>query len=111
MIEITVLGFLTENLSVPVYMEYPKNPDERFVVLKKGNSSRENFLYTAMFVADSYADSLLDAAMLNQQVISALDRLTELDSVSSSEHGGDYPVADIKNNKYRYQAVRNITHY
>lgn len=111
MIEITLLNFLAEKLSVPVYQEYPSNPPERFVVLRKADSSRENLLDSAMFVADSYAEPLLEAAKLNEQVKAALDALPENDAVSSSRRAGDYPAFDNKNKRHRYQAVYNITHY
>lgn len=111
MIEITVKGFLEQKLQVPVFMEFPPNPPDRFVVLRKADSSRENLVDTSMLVADSYAESLLEAAKLNELVKAALDDLIELDTVSSSRRGGDYPFTDTKNKRYRYQAVQNITHY
>lgn len=111
MIEITVKDYVGKSLQVPVFMEFPENPPKRFVVLKKGDSGRENYLDSAMFVADSYAESLLEAAKLNEQVKDILDMLTELDSISSSRRAGDYPAFDTKNKRYRYQAVQTITHY
>jgi len=111
MIETIVLNFMAEKLPVPVYMEFPKDPPGKFVVLKKGNSSRENYVDTSMFVADSYADSMFHAAQLNEQVVKAFDDLTDLDSVSCSMRGGDYAFPDTHNKRYRYQAVQTITHY
>lgn len=111
MIEITVLDFLTEKLPMPVYMEFPSNPDTRFVVLRKGDSSREDWLKSAMFVVESYAESLLEAAKLNEQVKAVMDNLTDLPEISASKPAGDYPLTDTKNKRYRYQAVYNITHY
>lgn len=111
MIEQIVLNFMAERLPVPVSMELPADPPEQFVVLKKGDSSRENFVDTSMFVADSYADSLFHAAQLNERVIAAFDDLTDLDLVSSSTRGGDYAFPDTYNKKYRYQAIQTITHY
>lgn len=111
MIEIIVLSFLSERLSAPVFPEFPSKPPERFVVLRKADSSRENLLDSAMFVADSYAEPLLEAAKLNEQVKAALDALPENDAVSSSRRAGDYPAFDTKNKRHRYQAVYNITHY
>lgn len=111
MIEITILDYMSKNLPVPVYMEFPTDPTNRFIVLRKGNSERENLVDTSTFVADSYAESLLEAAKLNEQVKAALDSLVELDAVSSSKRGGDYPFYDTQNKRYRYQAVQIITHY
>lgn len=111
MIETTVLDFMSKNLPVAVYMEFPSDPPDRFVVLRKSNSSRENMVDTSMFIANSYAESLLEAAKLNERVKTALDSLADLDAVSSSKRGGDYPFYDTENKRYRYQAVQNITHY
>lgn len=111
MIEIIVKEFMEQRLQVPLFMEYPKNPPDSFVILKKGDSGRENFLDTAMFVVDSYGPSLLEAAQLNEQVKVILDDLYLLDAVSSSRRGGDYPAFDSKNKRHRYQAVQNISHY
>ena len=111
MIEITVLSFLAERIPVPVYAEFPEKNPERFVVLRKAGSGRENMLDSAMFVADSYAESNLEAAKLNEHVKEALDALPEINDVSGSHRAGDYPAFDTKNKRYRYQAVYNITHY
>lgn len=111
MIELVVLDFMQKSLPVPVYMEFPTDPPASFVVLRKGNSSRENFVDSSMFVADSYAESLLDAAMLNERVVTAFDSLTDLNDISSSQRGGDYSFPDTHNKRYRYQAVQTITHY
>lgn len=111
MIELTVKKFVEQNLDAPVFMEFPEEPPEYFIVLKKGDSGRENLLDSAMFVADSYGPSLLAAAMLNETVKTALDDLVLLPQISSSRRGGDYPAFDTKNKRYRYQAVQNITYY
>lgn len=111
MIEITVLDFVAERLEVPVRMEVPAKPPNRFVVLRKTHSSRENFIDTSIFVADSYAESLLEAAKLNEQVMSVMDDLIELNTVSSARRSGDYPFPDTSTKRYRYQAVYDITHY
>lgn len=111
MIEITVRDFLAENLPVPVYMEFPADPVSQFVVLRKGDSSRKDWLRSAMFVADSYGGSLLEAARLNEQVKVAMAGLTDLGEISASKPAGDYPAFDERNKRYRYQAVYNITYY
>ena len=111
MIEIIIKGFMEDQLSVPLYFEFPDNPPTSFVVLKKSDSGRENYLDSAVLVADSYGPTLLAAAQLNEQVKGILDDLIRIDAVSSSRRAGDYPVFDTKNKKHRYQAVQNITYY
>lgn len=111
MIELTVKEFIEARITVPLYMEYPENPPDSFVVLRKGDSERDNLLDSAMLVVDSYGPSLLEAARLNELVKAVLDNLVLLDCVSSSRRGGDYPAYDTNNKKHRYQAVQNISHY
>ena len=111
MIEITVMEFLSNSLGVPVHMEYPEKPTDRFLVLRRTDNKPENHIYTATFVAESYAETMLEAAKLNGLAINALDRLTELDGVTASRHVTDYEFKDTKNKRYRYQAVYNLTYY
>lgn len=111
MIEITVREFLEQKLPVSVHMEFPENPDDCFVVIRKTDSTRENRIDSAKLVADSYAESLYEAAVLNEQVKSAMDDLAELPEVCSSDRITDYPAIDTQNKRYRYQAVQSITYY
>lgn len=111
MIELDVLRFLEQRLPSPVYMEVPAKPPARYYILRKADSSRENLIDSAMFTVMSYAESLLEAAKLNELAKTAMDDLVELDSVSSSRRGGDYPFPDTNNKQPRYLTVHNITHY
>lgn len=111
MIETTILDFVSAALPVPVRMEIPADPPARYVVLKRSGRGRENGLEAANLMADSYAETLLEASLLNEQVKAVLDELDSLDEISSAELATDYPVTDTANKKYRYQAVYEIYHY
>lgn len=111
MIETIILDRLKESVKVPVWAEFPKNPTERFVCVRFGDTTRENLLETTMVIAESYEGSLLKAAQLNQLVKTAMDELPELPEISSARLVADYPATDTKNKRYRYQAVYTITHY
>lgn len=111
MIEIIIKNFVEEKLSVPVYMELPENAPDRFVILDRSDTNRENRIETSLFVAQSYAESKLEAAKLNKQVKEVMDALVELEQVSCSELNSDYPFPDTQRKRHRYQAVYNITHY
>lgn len=111
MIEKIVLDFLTLRLTVPVRMEVPADPLKRFVVIKKADSNRENLINTTMVIAQSYAETLLEAAKLNELVKAAMDDLTDLDEICSSRLNSDYNFTDTASKRYRYQAVFDITHY
>lgn len=111
MIEVTVRDYLESMLSIPIFMEFPENPPDRFVILKKGDTTRDNWLETAVFIPESYGTSMMGAAELNHLVKNAMDSLTDLDNVSAADLAADYPAFDEKNKRYRYQAVYNVTYY
>ena len=110
MIEIIVLNYLNEKLSVPAYMEKPERPPKRYVLIEKVGGTRENFINTATVTLQSYAESLFLAATINEEVKVAMDNLIELDSVGSSHYNTDYNFTDTDKKKYRYQAIYHITY-
>ena len=111
MIELIVKDFLQSKLPQKVYMEYPEKPPERFFLLRRSGQGREDMLETSTLILDSYGQTRLEAARLNEAGKAAMDELTELDEVTSSKRSGDYPLEDTQNKRYRYQAVQTITHY
>ena len=111
MIEKTILDYVSAALPVAVEMEVPAGPPARYVVLKRSGQGRENGLEASNLIADSHAESLLEAARLNEQVKAVLDELDTLDEISSAQLATDYPLTDTTNKKCRYQAVYEIYHY
>lgn len=111
MIEVIVLNFLRQRLPYPVSMEVPVNPPDKFFVLQKVDSARQDYIDTSMFIVWSYAESNFEAAKMNEIAKNAMDDLADLDAVSASKRAGDYPFPDAKLKRYRYQTVHNITHY
>lgn len=111
MIELIVLDYLKSCLPEPIYMELPTEPPERFFILRKVDSGRVDLVDSAMFTVWSYAESLLEAAKLNELAKNAMDDLIELDDISASDRNGDYPFPDTVTKRHRYQTVHNITHF
>jgi len=111
MIEKIILDYVSARLSVPVDMEVPADPENSYVVLKRSGRGRENGLEASNLITDAYAQSLEEAAMLNEQVKAVLDELDTLDEISSAELAADYPLTDTASKRYRYQAVYEIYHY
>ena len=111
MIETVLRDYAAAALQVPVFLEIPAAPPARFVVLKRSGAGRERFLENGYLIADSYAESLFEAASLNEKVKSVLDSLDTLDEVGMVQLSADYPVIDTDNKRYRYQAVYEINHY
>src|SRR5690554_4085662 len=111
MIEIIVFNYLSNNLSVPVYVEKPIQKPQRFVVLDKIGSSKEDYLFSSTIAFQSYAESKYQAAFLNEQVKEAVENMIVLDEIAGVSLNSDYNFTDTTTKEYRYQAVFNINHY
>lgn len=111
MIEKSILDYMTDHLDVTVAMEVPKNPPPRFVVLEKTGSSCVNHLNTATIAAQSYAESLAEAAKLNSVVKRAFFDMEAENGISDVYLNSDYNFTDTTTKKYRYQALFVITYF
>lgn len=116
MIELTLLNYLKSVLSVPVEMEKPtSNELVEYVLIQKTGSSQTNHINTAVFVIQSYSDTLYDAALLNEIVKNAMigngvDQygITATTNISSCTLNSDYEYSDLTTKEYRYQAVFDL---
>lgn len=115
MIEIIVKNFLESKLSVPVLMEIPKSQASQFVIIEKTGSTHKNHIYSAILTIQSYAESMQEAAELNEQVktwmLDGMEGLVTLDEVANVNLNSDYNFTDTTSKRYRYQAVFDIVHY
>ncbi|MBR5909038.1 MAG: hypothetical protein IKZ66_03570 [Schwartzia sp.] len=112
MIEKTVLDYLNNALSVDCFMEMPEGtPDSSFIVIEKTGSDTTNFINKSTIAVQSYARTLYEAALLNDDVKATMEALTQLPSVSRCDLNSDYNFTDTAMRIYRYQAVFDITHY
>lgn len=110
MIESIVLDYLNKTLDVPAYMETPEDKPEEYVLVEKTGSSVENFICSATLALQSYAQSLLKAAELNEKVKVAMDGIIILDDISKSKLNTDYNFTDTTKKEYRYQAVYDLVY-
>lgn len=110
MIEIVLLNYLKEVLSVDVFMEIPPDPPETYVRIEKIGSSEEEYIETATFALQSYADSMYEAALLNREVIDKMRKIITLDEVFKVKLNSDYNFTDPSTKKYRYQCIFDITY-
>lgn len=108
MIEKVVYDYLNQSLEAPVYMEVPEEMPEKFVVLEKTGSGRDNRIDNATFAIQSYAKTLYETAMLNNQVKDAMDAMADTEDVSSCRLNSDYNFPDTVRKRPRYQAVYDI---
>ena len=105
MIEITVREHLEDVVNAPVYLEIPEDAPVEYVTVEKTGSGRENHILAATLAIQSRADSMCEAAALNEKVKAAMDRIIENDEICSAKLNSDYNFTDVITKKYRYQAV------
>lgn len=111
MIEYEVLRFMSDHLDVPCYMMRPQKPPAEYVLIEKTGGSKENYITTSTFAFQSYAETLLKAAELNDEVKAVAENLIELNGITKSAYQTDYNFTNPANKQPRYQAVFDITHY
>ena len=111
MIETIVRDYLKEMLDVPVYLEIPDEAPEQYVTLEKTGSGKSNFILSATLAIRSRADSMYEAAALNEKVKEAMDGIITEDAISRSSLNSDYNFTDIITKKYRYQAVYDLKYH
>lgn len=107
-IESVVLSYLDHVLSVPVYAEKPEEPPLRYVLIEKTGGASENYIMRATIAIQSYAESMAEAAKLNEEVKTAMDDIIVLDSIGASQYNSDYNFTDTTKKQYRYQAVYEL---
>ena len=111
MIEKTILDYLGEHLTVPVYMEEPINKPASYVLIERTGSSESDLIETTTLALQSYGASLYDAAALNMAVKARIKQAVELPSVSAVYINSDYNFTDTETKRYRYQCVAVVTHF
>ena len=99
-------------LDVPCYAERPeKEPKGTYLVVEKTGSDNENHLQDATVAISSYADTLYEAALLNEEVKRAMLKIIRLSDVSAVRLNSDYNFTSTAAKAYRYQAVFVLTYY
>ena len=111
MIENTILDYLDEHLTVPVYMEEPINKPASYVLIERTGSSESDLIESTTLALQSYGASLYDAAVLNMAVKARIKQAVELPSVSAVYINSDYNFTDTETKRYRYQCVAVVTHF
>ncbi len=111
MIETIIIEYLSRQLGICVLTEKPNDKPQRYIIVEKTGNSRNNFIDTATVTIQSYAESMFEAAMLNERVKLAMNEITMLSSVSKASLNSDYNFTDTAKKEYRYQAVYDITFY
>lgn len=110
MIEKMVRDYLGDELKIPVYLEYPTKISEKFILIEKTGGSCKH-INSAIIIVQSYAESMYEAAKLNEQMKGAMLNMPQLDEICKVSLNSDYNYTDTTQKKYRYQAVFDIVYY
>lgn len=116
--EAIVREYLSEQLDVPVLMELPEAPSERFhktprrfVVLEKVGGGMADYIYRASIAVQSYSlISLYDAAELDDAVKAAMLGIVARPEISGVQLASNYNHTDTRSKRYRYQSVFEINY-
>ena len=111
MIEIIVLNYLLSE-GFAAYLEMPQNtPQFPIVIIQKTGSSKYNMIESSTIAIQSYANTLYEAAALNDQIKVAMEEAVEVDEITKVSLNSDYNFTDTRTKRYRYQAVFDLVHY
>ena len=111
MIELIVKNYLSTKLEITIVFEHQQNLPKKFILIQKTSGSRENFLNSSTIAIQSYAESMFEAAKLNEKIKNLMYDLITVDEVSSVNLNSDYNFTDTETKQYRYQAIFDIHYY
>lgn len=111
MIEKIVIQHLNSVQNVPVYAEVPTNPPKKFIVIEKTAGGINNHVCRSTIAVQSYDETMLGAAELNEELKGHMMTMVTLPDVSAVVLNSDYNYTDNESKRYRYQAVYNIVHF
>lgn len=110
MIEKLLLDYLNDKMTEPCYTE--RNGQKgKFYVIEKVGGGIDDHIKRSSFAIQSNADSMYDAALMNESVKAIMEGFIALPEISKCKLDTDYNFTDTSTKKYRYQAVFDIVHY
>lgn len=111
MIELYIKKHLDQYLKVPVFLEHEEKMPNRFVIFEKTSGGFFNGIHSASVAVQSYAESMYEAANLNEVVKEAMFAMVQLPEIGSVKLNSDYNFTNAETKKYRYQAVFEMKYY
>lgn len=111
MIEKIVKEYLELHIDVPVYLEIPPNPPEKYVLIERTGGGENDCIESATLAIQSVSEkSLYNAAELNDTVKKLLRNIIYETKIMKCKLNTDYNFTDTVTKVYRYQAVYNLTY-
>ena len=111
MIEAIIRTYMLQTLGgIPVYNVVPKAVPKRYYVVEKTGGGMKNRVRTALITVQSYADSMAEAASMNEDAINVLID-NDVEEIASVRLNSDYNYSNPTTKQFRYQAVFDVVHY
>lgn len=110
MIEIIIKQYLDKHMGVPIYLEHQEREPHRFIIFEKTSSNSKNKINSATIAFQSYAESMYEAAKLNEKLKEVVLNMVELNDIGCAKLNSDYNYTDTQTKRNRYQAVFDITY-
>ncbi len=112
MIETILYDFLSNALTVPVFLEQRNTPKEYVLIEHTGGSVSEH-LKRATIAIQTYGESFYKAASLMDQVVHAMmyEAATKSEIASVTLNSGPYNYTRQETKQYRYQSVFEVFYY
>ena len=108
----TIRRYIADHSGYPAWTERPKEPPARYYIIDKSGGNCRNFIHYSLFVVQSYAETMADAAQMNERLIEIMTKgLIAENEISSVSVNSNYDYTDTDAKQYRYQAVFDIIHY
>lgn len=114
MFEKIMRDYLDSRMSVPVYLERPKDPPQKFVLIERTGAREVDHIQYATLAVQSIADRLYDAIELNEEAIEAVKGAVELEEIGSVYLNSFYNFTNryqADRDEHRYQAIFEIVYY
>lgn len=111
MIETIIRNYLKTELDVPVYIDVPASPPASYVSIERTGGREIEHIRTALIAIQSYGGSRLQAATLHESILALMKSIITLDAISACDLNAEYDYTDRQTDRYRYQAVFDITYY
>lgn len=105
MIEVIIKNYLDSHLDVPSFLERPEKPPKQYILIEKTGSSKNDYINSATLAFQSYAESLFEAASLNEKLKTVLEESIYNTDISKAKLNTDYNFTDPETKEYRYQAI------
>lgn len=112
MIDAVLIQYLSKALRpVPVSAQVPVKKPKRFVTVERTGMSLGNHIYTTTFAIQSNAETLIEAAALDEDARQAMLDAVKLDGITAVRLNSSYNFTDPDSEQMRFQSVFDVTHY